>query len=200
VIESAGIAIDERLRNACPEKVRGVFDNLQAEGDLEGKVTLSRPAGLNQKVTVDLDVRVSDGVVKCRGFPYRMTGISGRFYGSGENWTFEEFTGRHNTAEIAVSGNYGRTKSGRLRLMLDFSADGAIFEKDLLDALPEAQQMVWREFNPEGQLKVAGRMYWRPEEKKTFQLASLNADVSEARIVMNSFRYPIGDVSAQARL
>jgi hypothetical protein len=198
VIETAGIAIDERLRNACPEKVRNVIDNLQAEGDLEGKVILSRAPGPKQPVNVELDARVSDGVVKCRGFPFKIRGISGRFFGSGERWTFEDFTGRHNTAEISVSGDYGRTKTGRLRLMLDFSADGGVFDQDLFDALPETTQTVWHEFNPEGRFHVAGRLYWRPEEAKSFQFAWMSADVMDARFVMNSFRFPISDVSAHA--
>src|SRR5205823_6133248 len=59
VVETAGIPIDDRLRRACPEKFRNVIDQLQAEGDLEGKVNFSKPAGAGQPLTIEIDARVS---------------------------------------------------------------------------------------------------------------------------------------------
>ncbi len=198
IIETAGIPIDERLRNACPEKFRNVIDQLQAEGDLEGKVTLYRPAGIGQIVTIEVDQRVSDGSINCRHFPYALSGVSGRFHGSGETWAFEEFQARHGPAEVLFNGNFGRNNAGRLRLLIDFSMEGAALDRKLQEALPAAAQTVWREFNPDGRLNIAGRAYWRPDVGGgQFQLVRCDAELSDARITLNSFPYPINEVSAQ---
>jgi hypothetical protein len=199
VIETAGIPIDERLRTACPEKIRNVIDQLQAEGDLEGKVTLTRPAGIGQRMAVEVDARLSDGTVNCRHFPYALSGVSGRFHGSGETWVFEEFQGRHGSAEVVLSGDYRRNNAGRLRLLVDFSLEGAPFDRKLHEALPSGPQTVWREFNPDGRLNIEGRAYWRPEGGGQFQLRRFSAELIDVRLLLNSFPYPIHDVSAKVQ-
>jgi hypothetical protein len=201
VIETAGIPIDERLRVACPPKVRRIIDELQAEGDLEGKAILSRPAGLGQVMSITMDARLTNGAVNCRHFPYALSDVSGRFKGGGENWDFEDFHGRHGPAEVVLNGNYGRNRAGRLRLLMDFSLDGADLDRKLQEALPASAQAVWREFNPEGRLNISGRAYWRPEEgpEGMFQMGKCQAELCDARLTLNSFPYPINEVAARVQ-
>ncbi|MBI3866255.1 MAG: hypothetical protein HY290_30615 [Planctomycetia bacterium] len=196
VVATAGIPIDDRLRTACPEKFRNVIDQLQAEGDLEGKVTFYKPPGAGQILGIGVEASVSDGVINCRHFPYALSGVSGRFKGSGETWEFENFTGRHGAAEVVLNGDFRRNKAGRLRLLVDFSMEGGAFDRKLHDALPKSAQIVWQELNPDGGLNVSGRAYWWPERGGQFQLARCDAELVDARLTLDSFPYPINDVTA----
>src|SRR5207302_10183437 len=106
VIKSAGILIDEPLRDACPRYLQAVIDQLQAKGELAGQVNLERPAGLNQPLAIVVDARLRNGSVNCRPFPFPLSAVSGHFYGSGDRWQFENFKGRHGTAEVELAGAF----------------------------------------------------------------------------------------------
>jgi hypothetical protein len=209
VVEAAGIPIDERLHRACPAIVQNVIDHLRAQGDLSGRVTLERPAGLGQVMSIFVDARLANGSLNCRSFPYALASVSGEFRGQGTTWEFKNVRGRHEAAEIAASGNFRPNDSGRLRLKLDFSATGASFDRQLLAALPEEAQNVWKKLSPVGGLNAGGTVYWWPGTgnrspdvggpDSQFQIARLDAALVDARLSLSSFPFPVSDVSARLR-
>lgn len=195
VVKTPGIPIDERLRKACPEKFQKVLDQLQARGDLEGRVTLSRLAGLNQNLSIVFDASFRNGSLNCLHFPYPLASVSGEFHGGGDDWEFENFKGRHGAAEITFGGAYHPDDTGEPRLALDFSLTGGTFDRQLLAALPEEQQGVWKEFNPEGALMAAGTVLWSPGEKP--RMANLDVKLTDVKLSLRSFPFSIGEVNAR---
>jgi hypothetical protein len=197
VVKTAGIQIDERLRAACPPRYLRVIDQLRAQGELDGTVRFERAAGLDKPVVISVDARFRNGTVNCVPFPYPLSGVSGEFRGSGDKWDFENFVGRHGPAEVACHGDFRPNSEGRLELKLDFSLTGAMFDRQLLAALPEDAQNAWREFNPEGGLNVAGRIFWSPAHDGRVRLAWLDAELSDAKLSLKSFPFSITDAAAR---
>lgn len=197
VIEAAGIPIDDRLRQACPANLQAVIDQLQAQGELAGRVQLERPAGSGQELSIFVDARLNNGSVNCRAFPYPLSSVSGEFRGQGTTWEFKNFLGRHEGAQVALSGSFRPNDSGRLRLKLDFSLAGASFDRQLLAALPEEAQNVWKKLGPEGSLNVAGRAYWWPGADNRFRIARLEAELVDAELTLSSFPFKVSDVAAR---
>ncbi|HEY2253479.1 MAG TPA: hypothetical protein VGH74_20535, partial [Planctomycetaceae bacterium] len=215
-IKAAGIPIDDRLRKACPRNIQKVIDQLQVEGDLAGRVQLERPAGLGQELLIFVEGRVSDGSINCQAFPYPLSSVTGEFRGHGTSWEFKNIRGRHEGAEVALAGNFRPNDSGRLRLKLDFSLTGGAFDRQLMAALPEEAQNVWKKFSPKGGLSVDGRLYWwpnpdilssvgpaagRPRSPSPsldgrFQFASLRARLVDAELTLSSFPFTVTDISA----
>jgi len=197
-VETAGIPIDDQLRTACPANFQRVIDQLQAQGELEGRVRLVRPAGLDQPLSILVDARVSNGSINCRNFPYPLSDVTGEFQGSGTTWTFKNCRGQHGGAEAAFSGDFRPGDDGLLRLALDFSLMGADLDRELRSALPLAAQKVWKEFNPEGALNVpSGTVYWWPDSGGRTQLARLEAEITDATLSLQSFPYDLTDVAAR---
>ena len=220
-IKATEIPIDDRLRKACPANVQRIIDQLQAQGDLTGRVQLERPAGLGQELSIYVEARLSDGSINCQSFPYPLSSVSGEFRGQGSTWEFKNFRGRHEGAEVALSGNFRPNRSGRLRLMIDFSLAGAAFDRQLLTALPEEAQNVWKKFSPEGGLSAEGRLYWWPNPESLhsgslnsgsiasasprpqnpafegrFQFTRLKATLVDAKLTLSSFPFAVSDVAA----
>jgi len=199
VVKTAGIPIDERLRNACPDKYRKVIDQLQVQGEIEGTVKFTRPAGLNQPVSIVTDARLKNGSVNCRPFPIPLSSVSGEFRGSGETWEFQKFRGRHGPAEVSWSGAFGPDRQGRPELELDFELIGGTFDRQLLAALPEDLKEVWKEFNPEGGLNFSGKVFWSPGPAARLRLARLDAELFDAKLSLKSFPFIVTDVASRIR-
>jgi hypothetical protein len=198
VVKTAGISVDDRLRNACPEKFRTVIDQLRAQGELDGTVRFERAAGPRKPVAISVNALFRNGSVNCVPFPYPLTGVSGEFRGSGDNWEFRNFTGRHGPAEVSCQGAFRPNGQGRLELELDFSLLGAMFDRQLLAALPESVQNVWREFSPEGGLNIsAGKLFCTPGPPARVRVARLDAEITDGALTLKSFPFSIVDVAAR---
>ncbi len=197
VVKTAGIPIDDRLQKACPDKHRKIIDQLQVQGELEGSVKFTRPAGLNQPVAIFTEARLKNGSINCRAFPVPISSVSGEFRGSGETWEFQSFRGRHGPAEVSWSGAFGPDRQGRPELDLDFEMTGATFDRQLLAALPEDLKEVWKEFNPEGGLNVSGKVRWSPGPAARLRLARLDAELFDAKLSLRSFPFIVTDVAAR---
>ena len=178
VIKAAGIPIDDQLRSACPPRFQAVIDQLQAHGELAGEVHLDRPAGLNQELAIAVDGRLSKGSATPRPFPFPLSDLTGEFHSAGNQWTFKQFLGRHGTAQVELSGEYGADPRGQPELRLDFTLIHAAFDQQLFNALPEDLQAVRSEFNPEGGFEVDGRIFWSPG--RPIRPAWLNASLRRA--------------------
>ncbi len=197
VIQTAGIPIDNRLRAACPEKLRTVIDQLQVQGELEGRVLLERRPGLDQQLLMTVDGRLKNGSVHCVAFPFPVTDVNGEFHKSGDEWTFQDFQGRHGPAEVKWRGAFGPDDRGHNELELVFALAGATFDQQLLAALPADARFVWQEFDPKGGLNVSGRLFWSPGPGEGPRLARLDAQLIDAQITLKSFPFTISDVAAR---
>jgi hypothetical protein len=200
VIKSAGIPIDERLFRACPPKIQAVIEHLRASAELEGTVRIERPPGPRQSLTVSVDAAARNGSINCRSFPFPIVGVSGKFSGTGENWKFAEFKGRHGPTEVRGAGAFGADQLGRPELELDFSAVGATFDRSLFEALPESCQAVWTEVNPRGGLNVAGKLFWNAAEPVPVRLEGVEVEVFDAGMKLRSFPFSIIDAAGMFRI
>ncbi len=196
VIRAAGIPIDDQLRSACPPRYQAVIEQLQAHGELAGEVRLERPAGLNQELAIVVDGRLSKGSATPRPFPFPLSDLTGEFHSAGNQWTFEQFQGRHGTAQVELSGDYGADSRGQPELKLDFSLKRATFDRQLFTALPEELQAVWSEFNPEGGFEIDGRISWSPGPGRRLRPGRINARLFDARLMLKSFPFLVTDVAA----
>jgi hypothetical protein len=196
VIKFAGIPIDDQLRSASP-RFQAVIDQLQAHGELAGQVKLERPSGLNQELAIVVDGRLKKGSASPRPFPFPLSELTGDFHCSGNHWTFERFQGRHGTAQVDLSGEYGADPRAEPELRLDFALTRAAFDQQLFTALPEELQAVRNEFNPEGGFEIDGRIFWSPG--RPVRPAWLNARLFDARLMLKSFPFLVTDVTAEIK-
>jgi hypothetical protein len=198
VVKTAGIPVDGRLRNACPEKYGKVIDQLRAQGELDGTVRFDRAAGRDKPVKISVNALFRNGSVNCMLFPWPLTQVSGEFRGSGDEWEFENFSGRHGPAEVACKGAFRRNREGTPELELNFSLLGAMFDRQLLAALPESVQNVWREFSPEGGLNIpVGKLFWAPGPAPCLRIARLDTEIIDGTLMLKSFPFSIVDVAAR---
>jgi hypothetical protein len=199
VIKAAGIPIDDQLRSACPRRYQAVIDQLQAHGDLAGEVRLDRPAGLDQELAIAVDGRLSKGSATPRPFPFPLSDLTGAFHCEGNQWTFEQFQGRHGTAQVELSGESGGDSPGQPELQLDFLMTRATFDPQLFTALPEELQAVWSEFNPQGGFEIDGRIFWSPGPGRRIRPGRINARLFDARLKLKSFPFLVTDVAAEIK-
>lgn len=187
-IDTTGLPVDERFLNACPPGVRKMLEMLEARGELDGRMRLVRPKGLDQKILLFVNGRVRNGAILCRLFPYGITGLNGHIEHDGETWKVEGMQGRHEGAAITLSGSFPPPGSGPLQFNLNFTGKNVIFDERLLAALNEEGQAVWRELNPSGRFDVEGHLH---HDADGVRHCNLEIDLLDAGVMVSSFPYAL---------
>lgn len=185
-IDTTGLPIDDRLLNACPPGVRKVLEMLEARGDLDGRVQVVRPAGLDQKIILFVDARLRNGVLRCKPFPYLVTGLSGRIVHDSATWKIEGLRGQHEGSPITLSGTFPAPADGPLQFDLNFTGRNVAFDERLMSALNDEWQGLWRELNPSGRFDVGGRLF---HDEAGLRRLKLDVDLLDAGMTISSFPF-----------
>lgn len=196
-IRAQDFPIDEKFRAACPPKVQAAIDTMRAQGTFDGRLVLTRPAGPGQKYTQIVTAQLKNCTSTPKSFPYVVTNVSGMVEGTGEHWTFRDLRGMHDKAAVTASGTLAPNELGEAELTMTVGTGSAAFDPQLLAALPEVWQTVWKEFNPTGKLDALARVNWSASRGSSI---ALDATLVDAGLSMKSFPWPLEQVQAQVEL
>lgn len=153
--------LDGDFRNALPPKQRGIVESLDLTGTASGVMQFYRPPGLDQITQPSYDVRVKDGDISFRKFPYDITDLSGHllYDGLNKHWTFRDLRGRHGNGQLAAHGEFrGLNAPGTLDLTI--VAKNAALDADLYNALPRTQRDLWKTIDPDGFCDLTAKINW----------------------------------------
>lgn len=193
-IEANGLPIDEKLRSACPRKFQDVIDRLKVQGELDGWVRLTRPAGLSQAITPYIKAKLRNGAVNLQDFPIPLAEVTGDFEGTPNDWVFKGFRGRQDVTELTWSGGFRNDDAGLPELELNFDVKNAACDRTLFAALPSEWQAVWTEINPQGMLRAAGRLEWNAGAPPRIRL---DTELHNGKLALKSFPIPLDEVHAE---
>lgn len=192
------VKLDDEIRQALPQSVLKVVDDLRFEGRGDVRMRLMRPAGLNQKYDTYLLVNVRDAQLQSQAFPYPISKLSGRlrWHDAEHLVAFDELRGEHDGTTLSGSGTY-RLDPAPGRLTLTVEATNAAFDRALYAALPSNLQDVWSSFSPQGRFDVSTRIGWIPGQPVYVAVPKLQ--VLEANILMRDFPYPFREFQGRFR-
>ncbi|MBI1347628.1 hypothetical protein GC163_15210 [bacterium] len=186
------VLLDDSVRQALPDSVGRVVDDLQFQGRGDVRARFIRPSGLNQKYDTYLLVNVRDSQMRFQEFPYPLSKLSGRlrWHDAEHLVAFEELRAEHDGTTLTGAGQYRLQPSpGQLNLAID--ASNAAFDRALYAALPASLQEVWTAFSPQGRFDARTVIGWTPGQPVQVEVPRLQ--VLDANVLMRDFRYPFRD-------
>ena len=160
-VDVTDFPLDGRFRNALEERQQQVLDSLNLAGTASAKLTFYRPPGLDRVTQPFFDVRLVDGTMRFRKFPYDITDLTGHvtFHGPSKHWQFHELIGRHGNGRISAVGNFhGEPTPGTLELTI--RAKNAALDADAYNALSRPQRALWKMINPDGFCDLTAQIDW----------------------------------------
>ncbi len=194
-IKSNQIPIDAAARTACPMGIKAVLGQLDLQGKADVAIRLTRVPQLNQPIHLDFLAQMRDGALQYRGFPYRVSELSGRaFYSSKTGKTsFDDLKGTHGTTRLNAHGSYSRFENDG-KLKLNITAKNAACDTSLRLALPHSLQKLWGELLPTGKIDLETRVEW--ERGKEAQVSISRGWWRSGSLKIKSFPYPVDNLSA----
>lgn len=192
-IQTDGLPLDKKFRDACPKKFQAIIAQLGLDGEIDGSVVLTKQAGPDSTVVPTFKGHLKHGSLCYLGFRYPLNDVSGDFEGNLDEWTFSNFQGRQGPAELTFGGEFRADEDGTPRLNLDIVARQLPCDRVLQGALPKDWQSVWNELNPQGSLNATGHIEWTPGAP--FKL-KLDGELFDGKLALRSFPLPLDDVHA----
>ena len=145
------IPIDEKLLAALIDPhARDVVRALRPSGmvSVQGRFERLDPrdAGWHRRVHIEL---VNCGLNYER-FPYPLAMIRGQLLWDDQGWTFQNLSGRNDTAYVEGSGFWRPVATGGSELVLNLNGSEVPLEDELRDALQPGAQRLWNQLHPRG--------------------------------------------------
>lgn len=145
------IPLDEKLLAALVDpQARDVVRSLRPSGMLavQGRFERTDPGdpGLHRRVQIEL----YNCSMNYERFPYPLEMIRGQLLWDDQGWTFQDLTGRNDTAYVAGTGFWRRRPDTGSELVLNLIGTDVPLEDELRDALQPGAQMVWNQLRPRG--------------------------------------------------
>ena len=189
------LPVDDAFMAACQPSVQRTLKALNIKGDLDARLLLHRPPGVNQRFRMDLSSQLRNGTLEFVQFPYRLTDFTGKiqYTSVDQSWSFQELNAVHGTSQLTGSGTFAKWPEPGL-LKLKIVIKGAIFDRQLKLALTPSLQDVWDEISPRGQLDVVSNITWIPGRPVEVTLPEVR--VTNGALTLKSFPYLIDDVQA----
>lgn len=149
-VHGAGMRIDDGLLAALPPRSADIVRRLRASGSFDFLFRHERGPRFERGHFNSLDLRIADGSMTYAGFPYPLSGVSGRLQMEGQRWTIHELVGSNDTGVIRCTGGLEPLEDGGGELTLQLSGSGVVLEPEIRDALPSAMQRIWEDVDPRG--------------------------------------------------
>lgn len=193
-IRADDVPVDEALIAAAPQPIQQTLVALQARGKGSAWLRVMRPAGLDQKHTLQLRTKITDGSIKFKEFPYEITQLTGKVDWIDDVLTMQNLRGRHNDSHLTGTGTFDK-RSGPGHLTLDVHATQGSLDRALYAALNRHLQEVWDAFNPSGRIDLDTHIEWTPGQPARVEVPQLI--LAEGAVQMRDFPYPFQDVAGE---
>lgn len=167
---SGPVPLDDELLAALDPRSQQFMRSLQPSGQILLEQAAFQYDGQRLPAHRQLAVRLSDGAIRYKAFPYPINRLEGRFQLADKTWQFQDVTGVKGHAFLRCSG-HGQLDAQGPRLAIDLSASDMALDDDLRDALGSLDLRTWQfwnSLNPSGSLdQVALTLRRDPGESRT---------------------------------
>ncbi|HLG42286.1 MAG TPA: hypothetical protein VI643_02890, partial [Planctomycetota bacterium] len=152
-----GMAIDDRLLEACSPELRTWFEAFELKGLLRLRGNIAKERGENAEVRVPALVELVDSTGRYKNFPYPLTKMNGTMFVDFPAVRVDRLRARAQDAEVDLWGDLDVTQ-GRSTVDLRIDARGLPLDAVLRAALPPAAVKVFDDFQPGGRTDVQVRL------------------------------------------
>jgi hypothetical protein len=199
-VHGGDVPLDEDLRAALGPNERKIYDQFAPAGAADVDVEIYQPpqADAHSRMTVRLALKGCR--VKYEGFPYQLTGTTGRLNILPGRTEIAGVRGRHGEAVVALDGEVlwkGIKEPAQVNLKID-GRDVAL-DEDLMAALQPRQREVLKMYHLSGLADVAGTVVSSAETGYEPDY-NLTIDLRSARMVYEAFPYAAERMTGRLRL
>ncbi|MCA9053732.1 MAG: hypothetical protein KDA75_07835, partial [Planctomycetaceae bacterium] len=203
LVEVDSVPIDSMLLAALTTDqllpARNAVDRLRLSGVGDVRARVVKQGVPGEPPHVALDARLRNGTLNYIGFPYPVTGISGRLTHNPlaadpalhRIWQFTEVQGRHGTAQISGSGGFA-VQGPNSVLDMTLTALDTPLDRDLEQACltaSESLQELWDSIGRAGTVDLENmRVVWTPQARPIVSLP--NILVQDAQVRLKYWPFP----------
>lgn len=161
------LVLDDQLLRALPADVREVMQDLSPRGVFDLLYEVKRRPGADHPIEGSAHIRVKDGSLVYKHFPYGIRKLHGTLQGystthhlpSGRHfttwkWKVPDLVGKNDRATIAIHGEINPPREGGVQLSLQ--GTDVPLEGELHDALDSTAQTLWDRLDPQGSVNLRG--------------------------------------------
>jgi hypothetical protein len=151
------VPLDAQMAEAFgPIRMRGVWDMIRPSGQLDFTARAEYTDHPGGPPDLDLTVAPAGVTVQPRFFPYRLTGLRGKFQYTQGLIDFHGFEAQHGATRLSFDGGQFQILSGGgfWADMFNFRAAPLPLDTDLIDALPRPLQTIFQTIHPRATLDV----------------------------------------------
>jgi hypothetical protein len=195
------LPLDNKLLEALPLSVKDQAAAFHPAGHGHIYALIKRIPG-NGEYQGFYQVRFLDSTCKWKEFPYALEEVSGDLLIYPDHYEFRDFHGRHNGADIYVTGQTlprtGSPDDGKL--VMSIAGRNLRLDGDLQAALQPFPGLskTWETFAPAGQLSFQTQIERLPGPGQPNEL-DITVNVAGCAIEPSFFRYALHDVAGQFR-
>lgn len=161
------LPIDENLVSALPPGAQTVVRAFHPRGGVSFHGSLLRDQGDAPPIR-RLSVQLHDCSIQHDKFSYPIDHVNGSLHLDGDNWVFQNLTGRNDSAFIVGQGTWRPAAAEGDALALQFTASDVPLVDELRLALAPAARRLWENLRPRGVIDhLAVRLKYNPSSRKT---------------------------------
>ena len=145
------IPLDEKLLAALIDPhARDVVRALRPSGMLSVQGRFERTDPRDPEMHRQVRIELFNCGVNYERFPYPLTMIRGQLLWDDQGWTFQNLSGRNDTAYVEGAGFWRRMPAGGSELVLNLTGTEVPLEDELRDALQPGARLLWNQLRPRG--------------------------------------------------
>ncbi len=137
-------------RRLVDPKAREVVRSLRPSGMLAVQGRFERTDPNDPELHRRVQIELFNCSLNYERFPYPLGMIRGRLLWDDQGWTFQDLTGRNDTAYVEGTGFWRRTPDAGSELVLNLVGTDVPLEDELRDALQPGAQRLWNQLRPRG--------------------------------------------------
>ena len=171
------IPLDQDLRTACSDELRGLWDRVRPTGQLNGRIEIRRQGTQPVQVAIPR-FTIDSGTMQLTGFPYKLSDVraTGRYditKTAQRRLTLISLDARHGNTRLATRGllEIDRRKDWMLRLE-SLACNDLVADDDLLQALPPRLRQTISHLNPQRAFHVGGLIELRGAGEPGFPITA----------------------------
>ena len=176
-LDAQHIRLDQDLRAACSDELRGLWDRVRPTGRLNGRIAIRRQGTQPVQVAIPR-FTIDGGTMQLTGFPYKLSDLSATgsydITKTGQRrLTLSSLNARHENTRLATRGllEIDQRKDWMLRLE-SLACNDLVADDDLLQALPPRLRQTISHLNPQRTFHLSGLIELRGAGEPGFPITA----------------------------
>ncbi len=197
-VRGRDVPLDADLREALPERFRGMWDRFSPAGVANARVRAYKPS-LDEPMGLDVDLLLTGKAsARYKNFPYPLRNLTGRIELRGDRVAIPLVESERGKTLVQIRGTADGLGGDASTVAINIDARRVMLDEALREALPERARQFVEDFHARGQARrVTARISGQPGQPVRHDVTAELADVA---FRSEAFDYPVTGAAGELRV